>query len=109
MSAWRLVSVGASLILAWGIAAASAAEVKVFNQTGTTAGTAGVAAPKTLTPGVRGPVTGGVVAPLTENECTNLGGRVETVAAAICIGTGKACITKDQKGTTHGVCISGAK
>jgi hypothetical protein len=43
--------------------------------------------------------------PLTEGECTGLGGTTETVIESLC-GTGKKCVTVDKNGVIHGACIT---
>jgi hypothetical protein len=43
-------------------------------------------------------------APLTESECTGLGGKIGT---SVCPGTGKECITVDSHGVVHRQCITG--
>jgi hypothetical protein len=43
--------------------------------------------------------------PLTEGECTGLGGTVETALQVVC-ATGKKCKTVDSNGVIHGACIT---
>jgi hypothetical protein len=47
---------------------------------------------------------GVVVAPLTESECTGLGGKVITAEVKDC-SSGKGCVTAGSDGVIHGVCI----
>ena len=55
-----------------------------------------------------GKVTGGTtVAPLTQQECTNLGGTVlGTVKIVSACLSGQACQTTGEDGKVHAVCIS---
>jgi hypothetical protein len=58
--------------------------------------------------------TGGVgtkattVMPLTEGECTQLGGEVQTESAGVC-NSGKFCGRRDENGNAHRVCSTAAK
>lgn len=47
--------------------------------------------------------TGGVLAPLTAQECKSLGGSV--ITASVC-NSGSSCQRTDQNGTVHEVCLS---
>ncbi len=59
----------------------------------------------------KGPPTGVAVknkptrAPLSEPECTGLGGKVLSIAGA-CESTGKQCVTTDKNGVIHQACIT---
>ena len=44
--------------------------------------------------------------PLTEGECTRLGGTVQTGGAAVVCNSGKVCLTVDQNKQEHLVCVS---
>jgi hypothetical protein len=59
-------------------------------------------------PGTGTPPRTTTAAPLTEGECTQLGGTVRNIAAGICI-SGQACSTTDEQGQKHTVCISASK
>jgi hypothetical protein len=48
------------------------------------------------------------VMPLTEGECTQLGGEVQTESAGVC-NSGKFCGRRDENGKAHRVCITAAK
>jgi hypothetical protein len=69
----------------------------------------GTMAPITTKPrGPAGPVrapVAGKKAPLTESECTQLGGHLDLMLPGVC-DSGKACITHDENNKTHAVCIS---
>lgn len=52
---------------------------------------------------VKGNIT---VLPLTENECTDLGGEVNSDNGSGICNSGKYCGTIDQNGHKHRVCIS---
>jgi uncharacterized membrane protein len=45
---------------------------------------------------------------LTESECTQLGGTVNSLPSAIC-NSSRVCHTTDQNGNSHDVCISKSK
>jgi hypothetical protein len=45
--------------------------------------------------------------PLTEGECTNLGGSVRSTMAKEC-ASGKVCRRADAEGVVHSVCINAA-
>jgi hypothetical protein len=44
-------------------------------------------------------------APLSEEECSKLGGKVENELMGLCL-SGKYCATVDESGKNHAVCIS---
>ncbi len=46
------------------------------------------------------------MAPLTEGECTQLGGKVSSQAGAKVCTSGRYCVTKDENQEYHYVCIS---
>ena len=46
--------------------------------------------------------------PLTDSECTNLGGAVRSTMAKEC-SSGKVCRRADAEGVVHSVCISAAQ
>jgi hypothetical protein len=48
-------------------------------------------------------INAGTVAPLTEQDCTDMGGTVKGVAS-ICLSE-QACFTKGEAGDSHTVCI----
>jgi hypothetical protein len=55
------------------------------------------------------PTTTRKMAPLTEGECTGLGGKVETSGDAFLCGSKKLCATVDHNGVIRQACISVAK
>jgi hypothetical protein len=44
--------------------------------------------------------------PLTDSECTKLGGTVSSTGPAVVCNSGKVCITVDQNKQEHLVCVS---
>ena len=75
-------------------------------------GTTSAISPARAAP-VSRPVNGGrlrahqvaIATPLSEAECTGLGGTVNTVDVKIC-DSGKGCATADKDGVMRGVCIT---
>jgi hypothetical protein len=47
-----------------------------------------------------------IFVPLTEAECTGLGGKILPTAAGSCNATGKVCYTTDQDGVIRSSCIT---
>jgi hypothetical protein len=47
-------------------------------------------------------------APLTEGECTGLGGKSISTDASFC-ASGKVCVTTDKDGVVHHACINAEK
>jgi hypothetical protein len=78
--------------------AASNHNAGVSIRAGTLAGTVGTSGP--ATPVVQ---TGGVLAPLTAQECTKLGGSV--ITNSVC-NSKNSCQRVDENGTVHEVCLS---
>ena len=46
-------------------------------------------------------------APMSEGECVGLGGKVIDYGAAVNCSSKKSCVTVDQNGAVHYVCITG--
>jgi len=63
----------------------------------------GVLAPRTVSPNLPTVQTGTILAPLSAQECKDLGGEVGI--AGIC-KSGQSCQRKDEDGKTHEVCLS---
>lgn len=52
-----------------------------------------------------GPLKAGVASPLTENECTGLGGTTAPIVTSQC-STGKKCVVADKDGVMRAACIT---
>ena len=87
----------AAMLAATGAEAASSAAGQTTLEPG------GVLAPRSPAPKLPTVQTGSVLAPLSAQECKDLGG--EVTIAGIC-KSGQSCQRKDEDGKTHEVCLS---
>jgi hypothetical protein len=107
------ILMGLCLAVAFVITTSASAQTQQGRPAGAAGGPGlgGTMAPPATTVKPTGPanpirVPGGVkVAPLTEGECTKLGGDVHIDIHAVCI-SGKYCLTTDEHQEKHFVCIS---
>ena len=101
--------VAVCIVVAFAMTTSASAQTEQRRPTGPAVGPTqgGTMAPPSTTgkpTGPTRPVIGGKT-PLTEGECTQLGGQVGDAAPGTC-NSGKVCHTVDENKHSHNVCIS---